>query len=117
METEWENIAEPFHDRSYTYSPVFIHRRFELLSIQSGLAQNYVYTAYLHIVYMSLITVQVALVAINTALKEGNADSTLETLLNEHLDLSDVSPENKDYYYTGLKGKKQKKEAVKIDSV
>ena len=50
------------------------------------------------------------MVAINTALEEGDADSTLEALQNEHLDLSDVHPENKDYYYQGLRAKKQGKE-------
>jgi Ras GTPase-activating-like protein IQGAP1 len=54
--------------------------------------------------------VQAAVVAINTALEEGDADSTLEALQNEHLDLSDVHPENKDYYYQGLRAKKQGKE-------
>ena len=53
---------------------------------------------------------QAAVVAINTALEEGDADSTLEALQNEHLDLSDVHPENKDYYYQGLRAKKQGKE-------
>ena len=53
---------------------------------------------------------QAAVVAINTALVEGDADSTLEALQNEHLDLSDVQSENKDYYYQGLRAKKERKE-------
>ena len=61
-----------------------------------------------------LIIVQAALVAINTALDEGNADSTLEALQNEHLDLSDVSPDNKEYYFQGLQAKKQEKAAVHL---
>ena len=56
--------------------------------------------------------VQVALVAINAALDEGDADTTLETLLNEHLDLTDVNPDNKEYYYKGLKEIKQRKQVV-----
>ena len=62
---------------------------------------------------MYMYTVQAALVAINTALEEGDADSTLETLQNEHLDLSDVSPDNKQYYYEGLRAQKQEKEVVR----
>jgi hypothetical protein len=53
--------------------------------------------------------VQAAIVAINTALDEGDADSMLKTLQNEHLDLSDVSPDNKEYYFKGLRAKKQEK--------
>lgn len=56
--------------------------------------------------------VQAALVAINTALDEGDADSTLEALQNEHLDLSDVSADNKEYYFQGLRAKKQEKAVV-----
>ena len=58
--------------------------------------------------------VQAALVAINTALEEGDVDSTLEALQNDHLDLSDVSPDNKDYYYQGLRAKKQRKSEVDL---
>ena len=56
--------------------------------------------------------VQAALVAINTALDDGDADSTLEALQNEHLDLSDVSADNKEYYFQGLRAKKQEKAVV-----
>lgn len=58
--------------------------------------------------------VQAALVAINLALEEGDVDSTLEALQNEHLDLSDVSPDNKDYYYGGLRAKKQETNRVRL---
>ena len=59
-------------------------------------------------------TVQAAIVAINTSLEEGDADSTLETLQNEHLDLSDVNPNNKEYYFKGLWAKKQEKAEVPV---
>ena len=61
-----------------------------------------------------LCTVQAAIVAINTALDEGDADSMLKTLQNEHLDLSDVSPDNKEYYFNGLRAKKQEKTEVRV---
>lgn len=57
--------------------------------------------------YVYFLPVQAAVVAINTALEEGDAESTLEALQNEHLDLSDVHPENKEYYYQGLRAKKE----------
>ena len=57
--------------------------------------------------YIIITAVQAAVVAINTALEEGDADSTLEALQNEHLDLADVLPENKEYYYRGLRAKKE----------
>lgn len=56
--------------------------------------------------------VQAALLAINTALEEGDADTTLEALQNEHLDLSEVNPQNKEYYFKGLLQKKQEKAEV-----
>ena len=48
--------------------------------------------------------------AINTVLEEGNAESTLEALQNEHLDLTEVHTENGEYYFQGLQAKKQEKE-------
>ena len=75
---------------------------------------GFVYPVHLLSPTVFLIIVQAALVAINTALDEGNADSTLEALQNEHLDLSDVSPDNKEYYFQGLQAKKQEKAAVHL---
>ena len=57
-------------------------------------------------------TVQAALLAINTALEADDAEATLEALKNEHLDLSDVHTENKEYYFQGLQAKKQEKAEV-----
>ena len=62
-------------------------------------------------------TVQAALLAINTALEEGDAEKTLEALQNEHLDLSEVSPQNKEYYFKGLLQKKQEKAEVLCTTV
>ena len=79
--------------------------------------RNYSNTVYIIYMYMYMCmflcpTVQAGLVAINTALEEGDADSTLEALQNEHLDLSDVCPDYKTYYYQGLRAKKQEKAEV-----
>ena len=54
------------------------------------------------------------MVAINQALEEGDANQTLLALQNEHLDLSEVAPENKEYYQEGLLLKKQEKAAQVI---
>lgn len=46
---------------------------------------------------------------INSAVESDSADHTLQCLLNEHLDLSDVEPANAPYYHQGLLEKKRSK--------
>ena len=50
-----------------------------------------------------------AMAAINRAVESNSADSTLQCLLNEHLDLSNVEPQNAAYYQQGLLERKQAK--------
>lgn len=64
---------------------------------------------------MFLFTVETAVRAVNQALETGDAESTLHTLQSEYLDLSEVSPENKDYYQEGLLQRKREKAEVCTD--
>ena len=54
--------------------------------------------------------VDAAVLTINEVLQEDNADKTLEALQNGALDLSEVFPENKEYYHAALLAKRQSKD-------
>ena len=58
--------------------------------------------------------VEAAVLTINQVLVEGNADATLEVLQNGALDLSEVYPENKEYYHQALLAKKESKGGKKL---
>ncbi len=45
---------------------------------------------------------EAAVRSVNQTLNGGEADQTLATLQNEDLDISDIHPENKEYYQGGL---------------
>lgn len=47
--------------------------------------------------------------AVNNTLQADSADSTLQSLQNEHLDLSDVDPGNIQYYHESLVERKRGK--------
>ena len=53
--------------------------------------------------------VEAAVLTINEVLDEGDPDKTLGALQNGALDLSEVFPENKQYYHDGLLAKKHTK--------
>lgn len=50
-----------------------------------------------------------AVAAVNTALYADSADSTLQSLQNEHLDLSDLDPANSQSYHESLAERKRGK--------
>ena len=59
--------------------------------------------------YLFEFSVDAAVVAINTAVDAGSAEATLQSLLNEYLDLSAVESANAHYYQQGLQEKKRAK--------
>ena len=57
--------------------------------------------------------VETAVRTVNSTLEQGDADQTLAALQDDHLDLSDVHPQNKLYYQQGLLQKKREKAQVR----